>query len=221
MDQTTLNPKEKKVFEQVLHNLRVPKRKTKQQLVIGMVGLVGSGKHEVAQVLARELGAVLLSSDEIRVALRKQKVRYTNVRYMIETLTKEIVSREGNVVIASDHVDAEKRNRLQKIAKDAGIRSYFIRTSLEHDVMLGRILSATYKPTDLFGGATSIWKGKNKGAVVKLREMWRRTPNHYFWNSEEGGHWVQKSMSFIFAEIDTTDIKKWKREVKQVVERLQ
>lgn len=220
MDRATLTPKEKKVLEHSLKKLRVPKSKAQQQTVIAMVGLVGSGKGEVAQVLARELGAVLIATDDVRIMLRKQKVKYTHVREIVNELVKEVLSQGGNAVINSDFVEADKRNTLSKIAKDAQARVYFVRTSLEHDTMLGRIMTDSYSAGDFFGGATTLWKGKNKGAVVKMREMWRRTPNHYFWNSEEGGHWVKKSMAFVYAEIDTTDAKKWKHEVKQLAGRL-
>lgn len=212
----SLKPKEKKVLGAFIKKLKVPKRKTKHPSVIASLGLVGAGKEEVAQVFAREIGAVCVSADELRVALRKQKMGYEHVREIALEIGKEVAKRDGNVVLSSDYSHPEKRNILKRMAKEKNMYTYFVRVVADPDVMMGRIISATYGKNNLFYGARTPWKGAHKPSVVKLREMWRRTPQHYSWMNEDGGKWVQKSMEYIFGEIDTTDPKKWKSKVKQI-----
>jgi predicted kinase len=220
--EVNLTPKEKKVLEGLVKKLRVPKRKTDTHCAVGMVGLVGAGVSSVARELARHIGAVVIDADDVRIALRKQKLGYGRVREIVLELVEQVLVQGGNVVIDSDHIDSDKRNKLKKVAKDRGAEVYFVRTVCNPEVMLGRMMTEHHGSAskDLFQASETGWRGKYGAAVDKLREFWRRTPLHYFWNSEGGGHWVSKSMSFVYAETDTTDGKKWKTEVKQVVGRL-
>ncbi|MDP2918047.1 MAG: hypothetical protein Q8N68_00945, partial [bacterium] len=94
----------------------------------------------------------------------------------------------------------------------------------DYDMMAGWAISAKYqnKPEDFFGGASSSWRGSDqiKGAAVKLREMWRRTPQHYRWENKGGGRWILKKLSFpIFAEIDTGS-RDWEKTVDKISRRL-
>ncbi len=200
------------------------RQKIKKSLIIAMVGLVGSGKHTIARELAKDIGAEVIDGDEIRIALRKMGKGYEKVRQVIETIAGEIIKRGRNVIFTSDFVDVQKRSAFEKKVKQFGARVAYVRTFCDQDVLIGRIISARYKnnQNDFFGGASTVWQGNQKyrGAIVKLREMWRRTPHHYRWVNKNGGMWVLKKMPFLFADIDTTNQKKWKTEVKRIVQKL-
>lgn len=221
-----LTQKEQKAQENFLANLSVKKRKTKKPIIVAMVGLVGSGKSSVTKALAPLIGATIIEGDAIRIELRKVGERYESARKIAENSAMEIIKRGGNVIFDSDFIDAKKRASLAVKAKKNRTRVVFLRTYADFDVMAGRIMSATYqnKVGDFFGGASSAWKGDNKGAVVKIREMWRRTPHHYQWDAKavsRGGAWILKKLPFpIFAAIDTTNAKKWKAEVAKVAKSL-
>lgn len=222
----SLTQKERKAQEAFIKSLHMGKRLTEKQIVVAIVGLVGSGKSSVAKELAKLIGATVVEGDEIRVQLRKVDERYEGARKIGENATFEILIQGGNVVLDSDYSDQKKRASLREKLKGMGVELIFIRTHVDVDTMVGRVITADYqdKPGDFFGGASSSWKGpeQSKGAAVKIREMWRRTPHHYRWSTEfPGGSWVLKKLPFkIFAEIDTTDPVKWKKEVKKVVEKL-
>lgn len=214
-----LTEKEIKAQQEFLSGLKISERKTKKPIIIGIVGLIGSGKTSIAKELAPLIGATVVSGDDIRILLRKKKEKYDNTRLISENAANEIIRNGGNVIMDSDFVDPQKRISLREKVKKIGVQVIFIRIHSEIDVIIGRIFEADYKniPDDFFGGASSIWHGKNKGAVVKLREMYRRLPHHYRWLNESGGKWVLRKFPFkVFAEIDTTDENKWKREVKMV-----
>lgn len=200
--------------------LSVKKRKSKKPTIVAIIGLVGSGKSTVAQELAKHIGATIIKGDDIRIELRKQNECYERVRAIGENAALEVLKRGGNVILDSDFVDAKNRASAREKAQKAGVRLVFVRTHCDIDVIVGRVITATYHDSadDFFGGAKSRWQGseQSKGAAVKIREMWRRTPHHYRWVNQEGGKWIIKKFPFpIFAEIDTTDSNSWKREVRR------
>lgn len=201
-------------------------------VVVALIGLVGSGKSYVAKHLAEVLGATIVSGDDIRVELRKQGAPYEKAYPIAENAMIDIISRGGNVIMDSDFIDWRKRASLMTKARELsergmGIDLYYVRVYCDPDVVVGRIISSAYAPSpdDFFGGALSKWEGDEKlrGAAVKIREMWRRTPQHYRWVRSGGGKWVLKNLP-IFTPysgfiVDTTkggdlmvgwDIRAWK-----------
>jgi predicted kinase len=215
-----LTKKEETAQRNYRTKLKIKPRKTTKPVIVALIGLVGSGKNSVARELAKQIGGTVIEADAIRIELRKQNERYDHTRDIIENLTAEVITQGGNVVIDSDFVDQKKRASIRKKAKKEGARLLFIRTYCDLDVAVGRVLTATYnkKVDDFFGGASSKWhgSGQSKGAAVKVREMWRRTPHHYHWVNQEGGRWVLRKFPFaLFAEIDTTK-EKWRQEIKRL-----
>ena len=190
-----------------------------------MIGLIGSGKSSVAQELAKHIGATIIEGDEIRIQLRKQSERYERARAIAENVAIEIIKQGGNVILDSDFIDQKKRASLREKARKEGVRLVFVCTYADLDVVAGRIITANYRniTEDFFGGASSKWQGseQNKGAVVKLREMWRRTPLHYHWVNKGGGQWVIKNPPCaVIADIDTTEPDLWKQKVEKCAKQL-
>ena len=220
-----LTPKEQVAQKSYLAKLDVQKRKTEKPVIVAIIGLVGSGKSSVAQELAKYIGANVIEGDDIRIELRKQGERYERARAIAEDIALEVVQKGGNVILDSDFVDAKKRASLRQKARKAHVRLVFLCTYSHFYVMVGRALTANYRDSvdDFFGGASSQWKGseQSKGAVVKVREMWRRTPHHYRWKNKSGGQWVIKNPPCaVIADIDTTNEKKWKKEVADCAKKL-
>lgn len=221
-----LSPKAQQAQDTYLSTLNVGERKTKKPVVIGFLGLVGSGKSSVSRELAPLIGATVVEGDSIRVHLRKVGEPYKYVRQIAEDVALEVLRRGGNVILDADQADEKKRTSIREKARKAGARLFFIRTSADPHVMLGRMLSAKYRrsPDDFFGGAKTKWEegtDQQRGAVIKFGEAWRRTPHHYRWVNEGGGKWVLKKLPFaLLADIDTTDPTKWKNEVKKVAQKL-
>lgn len=220
-----LSSKAQKTQDAYLANLNIGKRKTAQPLIVGLLGLVGSGKSSVAIELVQYIGGTVVESDAIRVLLRKEGEAYKYVRQIAENIALEVIQRGGNIILDADQIDDRKRASIREKAGKAGARLVFIRAYADPDVMFGRILSANYqnRPDDFFGGAKTSWQGtdQERGAVIKLREAWRRTPHHYRWINEGGGRWELKKLPFaLFADIDTTDSTKWRKKIKEVAQKL-
>jgi len=225
MKEEILTQKEKRAQASFMRKIKEVKRKTKKPIIVAMVGLVGSGKSFVAKELAKLIGATIINGDAIRVCLRKAGERYENVRKIGENAVEKVIKKSGNAVLDSDFNSAEKQRNIQKVLKKFGTKLVFLRTYADYDVMAGRIISAKYRSSvdDFFGGASTKWQGneQSRGAVVKLREMWRRTPHHYRWEDKSGGKWILKKIPFpVFTSIDTTESKKWKNEIIKIARRL-
>lgn len=220
-----LTAKEMNAQKRFIGILETSKRKTKDPIIVALIGLVGSGKSTVANALSKMIGATVIEGDKIRICLRKQNERYEGTRKIAENAAVEMIERGNNVIIDSDHIDPKKRASLREKAKAAGAKLLFIRTHCDYDVMVGRAITKRYPATkdDFFGGAglKSKWKdSKTAGSVVKLREIWRRTPHHYYWKNKVGGKWIPKKLPFkIFAEIDISD-NKWREKLKKSAQRI-
>lgn len=223
-----LTDKELKVQENYINQIEVLEltpRRTKKPVIVGIIGLIGSGKTTIAAGMSPLIGAAVVSGDGIRILLRKEKEKYDNSRLIAENMASEIINKGGNVIIDSDFIDQKKRVSLKEKAKKIGAEVIFIRTYADLDVMIGRIMDVDYKniPEDFFGGASSAWQGENKGVVVKEREMICRILSHYNAVNIGNGRYkfkLKKLLFKVFAEIDTTNENKWKEEIKKIAWRI-
>jgi len=220
-----LTKKEQIAQDVFLRKLDIKKNKTENPIIVAMIGLVGSGKSSVAHELAKHIGATVIEGDGIRIKLRKLGERFERARAIAENVAVEVVKKGGNVILDSDFIDAKKRASLREKVRKTNVRVVFICTYTDFDVMIGRALTADYRnqADDFFGGASSKWEGseQSNGAVVKVREMWRRTPQHYLWKNKVGGQWVIKNPPCaVLADIDTTNPEEWKREVRRCAKKL-
>ena len=215
-----LTAKELNIADEYFKVLKIVRRRTARPVVAAFIGLAGSGKSTVARRLAREIGGVLISGDAIRVLLRKNNLPYKNVRAISENIARRAIASGANVVFDSDAADLVKRKRLDALARQAQARVLYIRLVAEPDVTFGRMIAGA--PDPFFAGASTPWRAapRERGVVVKLRELWRRTPHHYQWNSKQGGRWELKKLPVKFsATIDTTDTKTWQRQISQLAKR--
>jgi len=183
---------------------QIKKRKTKKSVIVAMVGLVGSGKSKVATEIAEFIGGTIVNSDIIRTDLRKQRKNFKRVQLIAENMAIEIVKSGGNAILDSDYIDAKKRASIREKAKKIGADFMFIRTYADPDIIFGRI--TTNKLDKFFLGCKTSWDGNKKSiaSVVKIRELWRRTPLHYHWEKIHGGRWILKKLPFSSIEIDTS-----------------
>ena len=180
--------------------------KTKEPVLIAMIGLVGSGKSTVAKFVASKIGAKLLSGDKIRLQLRKEGKSYDQKGQIMESEALKALKMGRSVILDSDHISSIEE--LEKKCLERNIKLFTLYVTCDPDIAIGRIINSRVE--QFFKGASSSWIGARKGAVVKLREMWRRTPLHFNWSPEKGGKWTPNTAtSDKFFHIDTTDESKW------------
>lgn len=221
----SLTPQELRAGDAFMAKLQLPERKTKGQIAIALIGMVGAGKSSAAKELAPLIGAAIIEWDAIRVCLRKEREGYENTWRIAEEVTLRILKQGINVIVDSDHSYAKPRGSLKRKLARIGVKLIFIHVICDFDVMTGRVMSADYKnsPEDFFGGSETLWQGseQSRGAVAKLRAMWRRTPLHYTWISRHGGTWIPRKLRLpVFAVIDSTDTLHWKKQVQAIAKTL-
>ncbi len=203
-----LSPQERHAFDECLKDVPVAPGDHGTPTVIAMIGLVGSGKSTVAKALAKELGAIVIEADAIRVKLRKHGARFDHARLIAELLAMELVEQQQNVILDSDFIDDDKRASLRARFANNAARLQFVRVVCEFDIAMGRIVAIDpeSRANEFFRGARSLWNAPNRGSVVRLREMMRRLPNHYAWYSAGGGRWSPRELPFRVDEtINTSD----------------
>lgn len=209
----------KEVEEQYLNSLKISRRKSKKPVVMAMVGLVGSGNSSVAKALGPSIGATIIEANHIRVLLRKRKQGYESVGNISKKALVMVLKKGGNAILDSDFVDSKKRKNFEQKIKKTGAKIVYLRTFCDRDILIGRLLNAKYTLNDLYGGASANWNGKNKPAVVAIREMWRRTPWHYRWSEGGGGRFLLKKLRIPFlAEIDTGG--DWKKKIPSITKKI-
>ncbi|HEY4507583.1 MAG TPA: AAA family ATPase [Candidatus Paceibacterota bacterium] len=216
-----LNDREIAVRNQLLAALRPPVRATRVPAAVALVGLTGSGKSVVSRLLAAEIGAVVVSTDDIRVILREHGLGFDAAHGIAEHLTIACLCAGGNVVIDADFADATKRATLAEVLFATEARLVYVRTVCDPHTMFGRGTRAEAEPR--YAGAHSTWDGslQEKSAAVKLCDLWRRTPWHYDHDPEiTGGYWHLKRFGFADYTVDTTEEALWQKAVRRIAKKL-
>lgn len=188
----SLNEKERraknKFFEEIFNQLvRIKRIQTKELFVVALVGEIASGKSTIAQKIAEKIDAVVIESDAVRVALRKNECGYEKTHEIMRIALREVLRFGINVVLDSDWSPIAKRGFLRSIIREIkrelrpefGIRVFYVQTVADVDVVSGRAVNTEYPEDILFGGAVCKWDGPNKGNAVAVKEMRRLTPRHY------------------------------------------
>jgi predicted kinase len=187
---------------------------TRKRFVVALIGAVGSGKSLVSSMLRGITGAVIISSDEVRVAQKE----FTEASVREEVARRlEAALKDGNdAILDADFIDAEKREALIMGAQKRGVAVYFLRVHADLDVTIARAIANTYDggPKDIFSRAPTLLTGtaQSRGQAVKIREMFRRIPHHYTWSADKGGTWTldlppaDHLGDGLIGDIDTTDM---------------
>lgn len=225
MRKTKLNEKEQEVQRKFIESLRFSGKKDAPGKIVGIVGLIGSGKSTIAQTLAKEFQGIVVEGDAVRVRLREASTGYDRAWKICENVAIAVARSGAYVVIDADYIAAEKRASLNQAAKSAGIDVVYLRTICDVDVMIGRMVAARYPEDSFFGGASTLWQGTadQRGAVVKIRELLMRLASHYKMKKTKYParyQWTPRKFSFVDFTVDTTDEKKWPGEVKRIASQI-
>lgn len=222
-----LKPAEEKVQKEYIARLGLAEKKNgaRPGKIIGIIGLVGSGKSAIARILASELPGIIVEGDAVRVMLREAGASYDRTWKICENIAIAAAGSGAHVVLDADYFAAEKRASLNHASKDAGIYALYLRTFCDFDVMIGRMITASYPENSFFGGASTQWQGTadQRGAVVKIRELIMRLPSHYKMEKTKYParyQWMQRKFSFVHFVVNTTDEKKWPEEVRKIAKQI-
>lgn len=195
---------ESQIRSELVRGLRVSKRRTKQPVIVAMIGITGVGNSTIARELSRRLGWSVIETNRIRVKLREEGPGFNPARVdrIAAAMTAKALAARANVILDSDFVIKSKRRRLERRAKRFGARVVYLHLLCGPDVMIARMLRAAYNPkTDIF-----------RTAAIAVREHLRRFPWHYRWSPAGGGRWTPlRPPVKPVATINTADPEQWNK----------
>lgn len=132
-----MEEKLQKVAEDFLERVKekLPTEKADKPFIVGIVGMIGSGKTTFCWELIKHIkGAVLVQSNGGRYLLKRAGLGWgPTVRETTFYVARWCLGNGYTVVFDGDHVDKEKRENTQKLADELGVKFYLlhIKISLE------------------------------------------------------------------------------------------
>ena len=149
-------------------------------IVKAMLGLTGDGKSWIAKKLAKEHEAILISSDEIRVALLEANCTYRNVNVIIRRLLIHALNQNQSVILDSHYVAPPKRGSLNRLLKKRGLVAEYVLVIANPQEALQWIKDASYDGT-IYN--PFLLNPKSKPGIPsgwRLKEAERQ--RHYAWH---------------------------------------
>lgn len=138
--------KEQEILQQIsqdyLERIKqtLPSQRAQCLFIVGIIGLIGSGKTAIARMLQKKLsGGVLVKSDSARFLLSEAGLGYDKVTEVIYPVAKWLLHNGHSIIFDGDYVNDEKRDRLQKFANEHGAKLYFIRIAPNKKLSLKRL----------------------------------------------------------------------------------
>ncbi|OHA09512.1 MAG: hypothetical protein A3B37_00810 [Candidatus Sungbacteria bacterium RIFCSPLOWO2_01_FULL_59_16] len=201
------------IKRELVRGLRISRRRTKEPVVLAMVGITGAGNSTVARLLAKKLRWSLIEKNKIRVRLREEGPGFTpaSTDEIAYAMLTRVMRERGNAILDSDFVEKPKRKRLERFARRFGARVAYLNVVCDRDVMIERMLRAGYNSkSDVF-----------QSAAVAVREHCRRYLWHYRWSEAGGGTYaLRRPPVKVLAILDTTNPEKWKKRLRVIAKRL-
>ncbi len=129
----------KKIIHQCDNNLVVPKIKNKDQILLCPVGLVGSGKTTVTKKITKKLNLLRISTDEIRVVLKKKGFNLLRTVDIAIILTNKYIDKKLSLALDGDAITPEIQKHLAKLAKEKNLVPIWIHINTSEKVILSRM----------------------------------------------------------------------------------
>lgn len=138
------------VLERYLNTIAVSPR-ARRPFVVGMVGLVGSGKSTVAKALAEELGVIVTSNDAIRrfmntLGFEGDSPNQPLLQFVAEGTTKYLASHKVSHIIDNDllkFVQVAREN-----IESQGMDFYLVEVTCPEALILERLAQRSQRLTE-------------------------------------------------------------------------
>ncbi len=200
-------------LERIKKNL--PAEKADKPFIVGIIGMIGSGKTAFCKELVAHLkGAVLVSSNDSRFLLKEKGKGMgwgDNVRESTFYVARKLIEDGYTIIFDGNHIEREKRINTQKIADELGVKFHLLRINVSRATAEKRIDEKhSKKHENRFG---DYWPATDaEDAKVDLRKR-----VHLYPQVDQ-----EDPKPEFFAEIDNEGtIEEFKQKAREVAEKLE
>ncbi|MBU3923207.1 ATP-binding protein [Patescibacteria group bacterium] len=198
-------------LERVKKNLS--DEKASRPFIIGVVGMIGSGRTLLAKTLVDNLkGAVLISANSVRYLLKEQGLSWGKNVYAVLLNTTEWLVRNGYIAVYDgNQIDKDRREAIKEMANKASVKYHLLKIiTLESTAEKYLREKYSQSPKNIF---EDYWPGTDAEDIVQnLKER-----NKDFFAIEE-----EEPKPEFFAEIKNEGtIEEFKKKVTEIAKRLQ
>lgn len=151
------------IAKEYFQSLNLPSKHNLQPVLIGLIGSYGVGKSTIANKLGQELGAVVISSDDVLRLLEKERLSFEEIMDEKQIVTigqnvLELAMKEGvDIVLDADLREAHFKNLIQQISENKGYKFIVCLVVAKEAIVEERIrLRQSSEKSQLFKEATDI-----------------------------------------------------------------
>ena len=210
-----MEEKLQKVAEDFLKRIqeKLPAEKADKPFIVGVVGMIGSGRTLLAQTLVDNLkGAVLICANSARYLLKEAEISWgENVYACIFFAIEWLVSNGYVTVLDGNQVDKDRRIKTKELADKLGAKYYLLKI-ITFEATAEKYLREKYSqtPQNTF---EDFWPGTDAEDIVQnLKE---RNKDYYAIDQEE------PKLEF-FAEIENEGtIEEFKQKAVEIAAKIQ
>jgi len=162
---------------------KLPAEKADKPFIIGIVGMIGSGRTFLAKTLVENIkGAVLISANSARYLLKEQGLPWGENVYAVLLHAAEGLIKNGYIAIYDgNRVDKDRRESIKELADKLGVKYHLLKI-ITSEITAEKYLRGKYSqpPRNTF---EDYWPGTDADDIVQnLKE---RNKDFYAIDREE------------------------------------
>lgn len=158
-----MEEKLQKIAEDFLNRLKekLPTEKADKSCIIGIVGMISSGKTSFAKELVNNLkGLVLIPSNGARFLLKQEGLGWSdNLKEVSFYAARWLLQNGYSVIFDGDHVDKEKRENTQKLTDELGAKLHLLHITVSPETVEKRLDEKFSQPHE--DSFEDFWVGKD------------------------------------------------------------
>lgn len=146
---------------------KLPAEKADKSLIIGIVGMIGSGRTLLAKTLVENIkGAILISANSVRWLLKENDLDWGENVYAVLLNAAEWLVKNGYIAVYDgNQVDKDRREAIKGLAEDLGVKYYLLKI-ITKETTAEKYLREKYNeaPRNTF---EDFWPGTDADDIVQ------------------------------------------------------
>jgi len=210
----TMEQKLRQVTDDFLKRIQenLPNEEADKPGVIGVVGMIGSGRTLLAKTLVENIkGAVLISANSARYLLKEVGLSWgENVYAVLLNATEWLIKNEYIAVYDGNQIDKNRRDAIKQLTDKLGVKYYLIKI-ITSEATAEKYLREKYsqEPKNTF---EDFWPGTDADDIVQ--NLHERNKDFYAIDQEDPG-------PEFFAEIENEEtIEKFKQKAVEIAQKI-